>query len=101
MQNKSLGQHWLNDKYSLESMLEAVHLNKEDNVLEVGPGLGPLTRLLVEMASQVTTVEIDRELIAYLKANIKAPNLTIVDQDILKFDLESLPKDYKVVANIP
>ena len=101
MQNKSLGQHWLNDKYSLESMLEAVHLNKEDNVLEVGPGLGPLTRLLVEMASEVTTVEIDRELISYLKANIKAPNLTIVDQDILKFDLETLPKDYKVVANIP
>ena len=101
MQNKSLGQHWLNDRYSLESMLEAVHLNKEDNVLEVGPGLGPLTRLLVEMASEVTTVEIDRELISYLKANIKAPNLTIVDQDILKFDLETLPKDYKVVANIP
>ncbi len=101
MQNKSLGQHWLNDKYSLESMLEAVHLVKDDYVLEVGPGLGPLTRLLVEVAKHVTTVEVDRELIEYLKKNIKAPNLTIVDQDILKFDLESLPKSYKVVANIP
>ena len=101
MQNKSLGQHWLNDNYSLESMLEAVHLVKDDYVLEVGPGLGPLTRLLVEVAKHVTTVEVDRELIEYLKKNIKAPNLTIVDQDILKLDLESLPKSYKVVANIP
>ena len=82
-------------------MLEAVHLVKDDYVLEVGPGLGPLTRLLVEVAKHVTTVEVDRELIEYLKKNIKAPNLTIVDQDILKFDLESLPKSYKVVANIP
>jgi 16S rRNA (adenine1518-N6/adenine1519-N6)-dimethyltransferase len=101
MQNKSLGQHWLNDNYSLEFMLEAVHLSKDDYVLEVGPGLGPLTKLLVEVANHVTTVEVDRELIEYLKKNIKAPNLTIVDQDILKFDLESLPKNYKVVANIP
>jgi 16S rRNA (adenine1518-N6/adenine1519-N6)-dimethyltransferase len=99
--NKSLGQHWLDDIYSLESMIEAVDLNNSDNVLEVGPGLGSLTKILVTKANHVTTVEIDRELINRLKKEIKSPNLTIVDSDILKFNLESMPKDYKVIANIP
>jgi 16S rRNA (adenine1518-N6/adenine1519-N6)-dimethyltransferase len=101
MQNKSLGQHWLTDIYSLESMIEAVDLKDIDNVLEVGPGLGSLTKILVTKAKHVTTVEFDRELIANLQQSIKSPNLTIVNQDILKFDLTSLPKDYKVIANIP
>ena len=101
MQNKSLGQHWLDDIYSLESMTEAVNLQNTDNVLEIGPGLGSLTKILVKKAKHVTTVEVDRELIAKLKQSIKSENLTIVDQDILKFDFSSLPKDYKVIANIP
>ncbi len=99
--NKSLGQHWLNDLYSLESMMEAVDLKQTDNVLEVGPGHGSLTKLLVKNANTVTTVEVDRELINKLKKEIKADNLTIIDSDILKFNLDSLPKDYKVIANIP
>ena len=99
--NKSLGQHWLNDLYSLESMMEAVDLKEADNVLEVGPGHGSLTKLLVKKAKTVTTVEVDRELISKLKKEIKADNLTIIDSDILKFDLDTLPKDYKVIANIP
>ena len=85
MQNKSLGQHWLDDIYSLESMTEAVNLQNTDNVLEIGPGLGSLTKILVKKAKHVTTVEVDRELIAKLKQSIKSENLTIVDQDILKF----------------
>lgn len=99
--NKSLGQHWLNDDVSLHAMVAAAAVQPEDTVLEVGPGLGPLTKLLVDSADQVIAVEFDRDLAAKLPGRVPARNLQVVNQDILQFDLTSLPPDYKVVANIP
>jgi 16S rRNA (adenine1518-N6/adenine1519-N6)-dimethyltransferase len=98
---KSLGQHWLTDDISLHAMIAAADVQPEDGVLEVGPGLGPLTALLVEAADYVVAVEFDRELAAGLAKRVPADNLRIVQSDILTFDLTTLPTDYKVVANIP
>jgi 16S rRNA (adenine1518-N6/adenine1519-N6)-dimethyltransferase len=98
---KSLGQHWLNDLASLEAMLEAAEVTPDDTVLEIGPGLGSLTRLLVERAKEVVAVEFDRDLAMSLPVRIKSDNLTVIQQDVLSFDFANLPKDYKVVANIP
>lgn len=98
---KSLGQHWLTDELSLHSMLLAADVQPEDTVLEIGPGLGPLTALLTEAADQVVAVEFDEELARGLAKRVPAKNLRVVRQDILRFDLTSLPPDYKVVANIP
>lgn len=98
---KSLGQHWLDDPYSLEAMLSLAEVDIDDTVLEIGPGLGVLTRLLVEQADQVVAVEFDPELARTLPKRIKADNLRVVQQDILRFDLTTMPADYKVVANIP
>jgi 16S rRNA (adenine1518-N6/adenine1519-N6)-dimethyltransferase len=98
---KSLGQHWLTDEVSLHSMLAAADVQPEDTVLEVGPGLGPLTTLLVDAADSVVAVEFDDELARGLSKRVKADNLRVVQSDILRFDLTTLPPDYKVVANIP
>ncbi len=98
---KSLGQHWLDDPVSLDAMLEAADIGLEDTVLEIGPGPGTLTEELVASAKHVTAVEFDEALAAKLPGRIKANNLTVVQSDILGFDLTSLPPDYKVVANIP
>jgi 16S rRNA (adenine1518-N6/adenine1519-N6)-dimethyltransferase len=106
---KSLGQHWLNDDVSLQAMVVAADVRKTDVVLEIGPGLGTLTELLMTNAKSVVAVEFDDTLAASLpgrmakvSADGKTPaNLEVVHQDILKFDLTSLPADYKVVANIP
>jgi len=98
---KSLGQHWLNDDDSLEAMCDAVALTAADTVLEIGPGPGALTAQLVARAKQVIAVEFDADLARDLSGRVLADNLTVVQQDILKFDLASLPPDYKVVANIP
>jgi 16S rRNA (adenine1518-N6/adenine1519-N6)-dimethyltransferase len=70
-------------------------------VLEVGPGLGPLTRLLADSTDQVVAVEFDPDLAAGLAKRVPADNLRVVQHDILTFDLTTLPPDYKVVANIP
>lgn len=98
---KSLGQHWLNDPASLQAMCEAAELTKDDTVLEIGPGLGSLTKLLTAQAKHVIAVEFDAQLASGLLARVPADNLTVTSRDILSFDFTSLPPDYKIVANIP
>ena len=98
---KSLGQHWLRDEGSLRAMCEAADVSADDTVLEIGPGLGTLTELLVRRAKRVVAVELDEKLARDLPARVTADNLETVQQDILKFDFTALPVGYKVVANIP
>ncbi|MDB5170790.1 MAG: Ribosomal small subunit methyltransferase [Candidatus Saccharibacteria bacterium] len=98
---KSLGQHWLKDHDSLVAMCDAAQLSADDFVLEIGPGWGTLTELLVKQAKHVRAVEFDPHLATDLPNRVKAPNLDVVSQDILSFDFTNLPPDYKVVANIP
>ncbi len=99
--NKALGQHWLHDEACLAAMCDAVSVTADDTVLEIGPGLGTLTKLLVEQAHQVLAVEFDEALARDLPGRIPALNLSVVRSDILRFDLTTLPAEYKVVANIP
>lgn len=98
---KSLGQHWLHDQASLEAMCEAAEIESDDTVLEIGPGLGTLTELLVKKAKQVVAVEFDESLARQLPNRVPADNLDVVSQDILSFDFTGLPLGYKIVANIP
>lgn len=98
---KSLGQHWLRDEESLQAIVKAAGINKSDTVLEIGPGLGTLTRELVKDARKVVAVELDEVLAHRLNSELPVGNLLIKQQDILQFNLNELPLDYKVVANIP
>ncbi|MEK7059716.1 MAG: 16S rRNA (adenine(1518)-N(6)/adenine(1519)-N(6))-dimethyltransferase RsmA [Patescibacteria group bacterium] len=98
---KSLGQHWLYDQTSLEAMCAAAGVQATDTTVEIGPGLGTLTKLLTDKAEQVIAVEIDAKLAADLPGRVPADNLSIKQADIMSFDFTQLPKDYKVVANIP
>lgn len=98
---KSLGQHWLFDEQSLQAMCDAAEITKDDTVLEIGPGLGPLTVMLTARAKHVIAIELDEELARKLPARVPAANLTVVHGDILQFDLSQLPAGYKVVANVP
>jgi 16S rRNA (adenine1518-N6/adenine1519-N6)-dimethyltransferase len=98
---KSLGQHWLKHGPTLEAIVKAADLGQTDTVLEIGPGLGDLTRFLVRQAGSVIAVEKDEALARDLPKIIDAPNLEVVAGDILTFDLTEMPADYKVAANIP
>ncbi len=98
---KSLGQHWLTDRMILSGIAEAAEITKDDVVLEIGPGLGTLTSELLRRAERVTAVELDADLAAKLPGQFPGTNLTVVQQDILTFDLTTLPKGYVVVANVP
>lgn len=99
--NKSLGQHWLTDETVLADIVAAAEVDADDTVLEIGPGPGALTRHLVQDVSQVVAVEFDKQLAADLPGRVPADNLRVVQSDILRFDLTTMPQDYVVVANIP
>lgn len=98
---KSLGQHWLNDDDSLDAMVQAASTVADDVVLEIGPGMGTLTRKLVVVAQEVVAVEFDHYLALNLPTRVRADNLKVIEQDILSFDLSQMPAGYKVIANIP
>jgi len=98
---KSMGQHWLNDEFSLEAICEAAAVTSDDVVLEIGPGLGSLTKLLVAKAKRVIAIEFDEKLAAALPMRIGADNLEVISQDILTFDFTTMPANYKIIANIP
>ncbi len=97
-QNKNLGQHWLYDEIVLEAVADSAQVESGDCVLEIGPGLGTLTKILLEKGATVIAVEKDEALASRLK---KSQSLTVVESDILQFDLTELPAGYKVAANIP
>lgn len=99
--NKSLGQHWLKDRSVLAHIADCAELTSHDTVLEIGPGLGTLTSELLRRSKKVVAVEFDAELARKLPAQFPGKNLEVITSDILSFDLESLPADYSVVANVP
>jgi 16S rRNA (adenine1518-N6/adenine1519-N6)-dimethyltransferase len=98
--NKGLGQHFLVDKPCLEAIMHAANVGPEDTVLEIGPGLGVMTRPLTRLAARVVAVESDPVLADLLRRDAPA-NLGVIEADILTFDLRRLPAGYKVIASIP
>lgn len=101
MPKKSLGQHWLFDAESLDAIADEAQLTPQDTVLEIGPGLGPLTALIAGRAKHVIAVELDDDLARELPKRVPVKNLQVLQGDILRYDLSQLPKGYKVVANVP
>ena len=101
MPKKELGQHWLKDRDILAAIADDAELLPDDTVLEIGPGLGTLTSELLRRAGRVVAVEFDPDLARKLPGQFPGKNLTVVHEDILQFDLDSLPAGYKVVANVP
>ena len=98
---KHLGQHWLRDRFVLDHIADEADVNEHDTVLEVGPGLGTLTSILLARAKQVVSVEFDEDLARKLPGQFPGKNLQVVHSDILQFDTSKLPVGYKVVANVP
>jgi 16S rRNA (adenine1518-N6/adenine1519-N6)-dimethyltransferase len=105
---KRLGQNFLVDRNTLEKIADAAELTPGDRVLEIGPGLGALTRALAERADRVVAVEVDADLLPILRETLgDLPNVRIVHADFLALPLDAFLPEHvgdrgvKVVANIP
>jgi 16S rRNA (adenine1518-N6/adenine1519-N6)-dimethyltransferase len=103
--NKNLGQNFLIDEGSLNKIAENV--SKEDTVVEIGPGLGTITSILLEKAKKVISIELDPKMCEILKDRFKLyNNFELLNEDVLKIDFKELVKkeersNFKVVANLP
>lgn len=106
---KKFGQNFLIDTHVLEKIIRAANITKDDFIVEIGPGIGTMTQYLCEAAREVVAVEIDKNLIPILENDTLSAynNVTVINQDILKLDLNKLVqernngKPIKVVANLP
>ena len=105
---KKYGQNFLIDGNIVSNIVKNAGITKEDTVLEIGPGIGTMTQVLCEQAKNVIAVEIDKRLIDVLTFTLRDyDNVTVINSDILKCNIEELCKQYssngrlKVVANLP
>ena len=109
--NKSLGQNFLINEEVVNKIVESSEISKEDLVIEIGPGLGTLTKFLLEKAKKVICIELDSKMITILNDRFRLySNLEIKNEDVLKVDLKTLiknekevygVKNVKIVANLP
>jgi 16S rRNA (adenine1518-N6/adenine1519-N6)-dimethyltransferase len=103
---KGLGQHFLVDRNIIEKVVEVAKIEKDDVVLEVGPGLGEMTKILSVQAKKVVAVEIDPKLAGILRTKMSLhPNVEVIEEDILKVDFRRMAQGeggkVNVVANLP
>lgn len=108
--NKNLGQNFLINNEVVEKIVNSAEVNKEDLVIEIGPGLGNLTEYLLEKAGKVIAIELDNRMIEILQDRFSLyNNFELLNQDVLKVDLDELIKNnksekikrVKIVANLP
>ncbi len=105
---KKFGQNFLIDTHVLDKIIRAAEIDKDDMVLEIGPGIGTMTQYLACAAKKVIAVEIDRALIPILEDTLDGyDNVRIINEDVLKVDIAKLAEEenggrpIKVVANLP
>ncbi len=103
---KSLGQNFLTDINIIKKIVEAGDVSSSDLVVEIGPGIGSMTAEIAKLAGKVIAVEIDKNLIPALNENLSSfPNVSIVNQDIMKADIGELINGWtgplKVISNLP
>lgn len=106
---KSFGQNFLTDTNILQKIVDTAEIDKNVNVIEIGPGIGALTEFLAENAAEVMAFEIDERLVPILEDTLRDhDNVKVINEDVLKADLQTHVKDFenpdlpiKVVANLP
>ena len=97
----SLGQNFITDEFLLEDIADESGINKDDLVLEIGPGNGALTKCLCDRSKHVVTVEIDKSLIPLLKSNLKEyTNVSIINADFLNYDFQNIINEFNAVCDI-
>jgi len=98
---KRFGQNFLYDQYVIERIITEFYPRKDDSIIEIGPGLGALTRPLLQVIDHLHVVEIDRDIVDKLKIEFPHENLTVHAADALKFDFSVLGNQLRIIGNLP
>jgi 16S rRNA (adenine1518-N6/adenine1519-N6)-dimethyltransferase len=98
---KRFGQHFLVDQAIIASIIEAIHPLPHEHLIEIGPGLGAMTRPLLERIPRLMAVELDRDVVRHLQQQFPAERLQLFEADALEFDFAPLGSDLRIVGNLP
>jgi len=98
---KRFGQNFLVDRQIISAIIDAIYPKPDDNLVEIGPGLGALTTPLLQVLNHLTVIEVDRDIVEKLQKNYPQDKLTIYSLDALKFDFSILGDNLRIVGNLP
>lgn len=98
---KRFGQHFLRDQHILDRIEHSLNINKNDNLVEIGPGQGALTQILIKKGAPLTAVEIDRDLAVILREKFKQDYFRLIEVDALKYNFGELEGPMRLIGNLP
>ena len=98
---KKFGQNFLIDQHIIKQIIDSINPNKEQSILEIGPGLGALTMPLLNKLHHINVVEIDADMVEFLKKNISPSKINIYQEDILEFEEQGLSEFDFIIGNLP
>lgn len=98
---KKFGQNFLKDAAIIHSIIQSINPLPNDLLIEIGPGLGALTKPLLEKTNRLLAIELDRDIVSWMKNEYSKKNITIFNEDVLNFNFNQFDQKIRIVGNLP
>jgi 16S rRNA (adenine1518-N6/adenine1519-N6)-dimethyltransferase len=98
---KKFGQNFLKDAAIIHSIIQSINPLPNDLLIEIGPGLGALTKPLLEKTNRLLAIELDRDIVSWMENEYSKKNITIFNEDILNFNFNQFDQKIRIVGNLP
>ncbi|NBW26905.1 MAG: 16S rRNA (adenine(1518)-N(6)/adenine(1519)-N(6))-dimethyltransferase, partial [Methylophilaceae bacterium] len=98
---KKFGQNFLKDTSIIHAIIQSINPLPDDLLIEIGPGLGALTKPLLEKTNHLLAIELDRDIVAWMENEYSKKNITVFNEDILNFNFDQFDQKVRVVGNLP
>ena len=98
---KKFGQNFLKDAAIIHSIIQSINPLPNDLVIEIGPGLGALTKPLLEKTNRLLAIELDRDIVSWMENEYSKKNITIFNEDVLNFNFNQFDQKIRIVGNLP
>jgi len=98
---KKFGQNFLKDASIIYAIIQSINPHTDDLIIEIGPGLGALTKPLLENINHLLAIELDRDIVSWMENEYSKKNITIFNEDVLNFNFNQFDKKIRIVGNLP
>ena len=98
---KKFGQNFLKDAAIIHSIIQSINPLPNDLLIEIGPGLGALTKPLLEKTNRLLAIELDRDIVSWMENEYSKKNITIFNEDVLNFNFNQFDQKIRIVGNLP
>ena len=98
---KKFGQNFLKDSSIIHAIIQSIQPLQDDLLVEIGPGLGALTKPLLEKTKHLFAIELDRDIVNWMQNQYSKNNITIFNEDVLNFNFHQFDKKIRILCNLP